>query len=140
MRYCVSFSVRISGVRWGENLGMFWDWGSVGRGNSVSIFSLSSILIILNLPHSLTFPSPTLTLPQHPMIGWYSCIIVNIEILTYKLFTFFSHNAYPTLRRVLQKFCFCHLDMYLYKVLIFNGLRFLKSKPLCIVNMYIMYS
>ena len=73
---------------------------------------LSNLIFIYNIsfPH---FPSTSVTLPQHSMIRWYSSIVVNIEVLTYNLFTFFSHNAYSTLRRVLQKFCLCHVDMCL---------------------------
>ena len=115
----------------------------VRRGMRDTLFSrsLTTLLIIFNLPHLLISPSTSLTLPQHPMIRRYSSIVVNVEILTYELFAFFSHNAYPTLRCVLQKFCLCHLeiclkcdvnfDTFVFKILYNYNRR--KNPILCII-------
>ena len=94
---------------------------SVGRGDSVLSRVLTALLIIFNLSNSLTFLITSQLLSQHPMIRWYSCIIMNIEILTLHYLTFFSHNAYSTLRRICAEFCFWHDDFYVFELKILFG-------------------
>lgn len=78
------------------------------KGDTLHSRVLTTLLIILISPKSPISLIIIQLLPQHPMSRRNSCIVVNIEILTYELFLIVDDFAYSTLCCVLGQFNFCH--------------------------------
>lgn len=86
-----------SGISWGSGWG---EWSD----NVVSVLPPSQKFFSYS-PFSSLIPK---LLTEHPMCWRYSTIIMNLEILTYNLFTFLGNYAHPTLRRIRRELDLTH--------------------------------